>query len=337
MYQKLDIKISPNELKNSTELKNASSLKSPFSNLMLRKIMIHQKIKTLNQIKKMKKDNKKKFFKQNNLYINFSDFQEQNLKNKNENIYEHNNSFKFQKNTKSKIISDENNYVKSIGNEGFTSCGKIFKNRNIRPLKLLLPAGKTLNNLKIKSYTNKNKDNSNKKIVFLNNKMLKINKMNITINKLPRLFNSDDKTIRSTKRFLPEIQEKKNFSNKRKQNILYRNKINNNNIIINNSNFIKTAQISIYENNNPKILFKNKTNNSIVVNNLENYKGISVGKIDNNIIYNSINIFQKDKLNNLVENNLNFNSLSNSNRDNKKKHSNIYKLLKLKNIIENKG
>ena len=337
MYPKLDIKISPNELKNSAELKNASSLKSPFSNLMLRKIMIHQKIKTLNQIKKKQKDNKKKFFKQNNLYINFSDFQEQNLKNKNENIYEHNNSFKFQKNTKSKIISDENNYVKSIGNEGFTSCGKIFKNKNIRPLKLLLPAGKTLNNLKIKSYTNKNKDNSNKKIVFLNNKMLKINKMNITINKLPRLFNSDEKTIRSTKRFLPEIQEKKNFSNKRKQNILYRNKINNNNIIINNSNFIKTAQISIYENNNPKILFKNKTNNSIVVNNLENYKGISVGKIDNNIIYNSINIFQKDKLNNLVENNLNFNSLSNSNRDNKKKHSNIYKLLKLKNIIENKG
>ena len=70
---------------------------------------------------------------------------------------------------------------------------------------------------------------------------------------------------------------------------------------------------------------------------MENYKGISVGKIDNNIIYNSINIFQKDKLNNLVENNLNFNSLSNSNRDNKKKHSNIYKLLKSKNIIENKG
>ena len=241
MYPKLDIKISPNELKNSAELKNVSSLKSPFSNLMLRKIMIHQKIKTLNQIKKKQTDNKKKFFKQNNLYINFSDFQEQNLKNKNENIYEHNNSFKFQKNTKSKIISDENNYVKSIGNEGFTSCGKIFKNRNIRPLKLLLPAGKTLNNLKIKSYTNKNKDNSNKKIVFLNNKMLKINKMNITINKLPRLFNSDEKTIRSTKRFLPEIQEKKNFSNKRKQNILYRNKINNNNIIINNSNFIKTA------------------------------------------------------------------------------------------------
>ena len=98
MYPKLDIKISPNELTNSTELKNASSLKSPFSNLMLRKIMIHQKIKTLNQIKKKQTDNKKKFFKQNNLYINFSDFQEQNLKNKNENIYEHNNSFKFQKN-----------------------------------------------------------------------------------------------------------------------------------------------------------------------------------------------------------------------------------------------
>ena len=52
MYPKLDIKISPNELKNSAELKNASSLKSPFSNLMLRKIMIQQKIKTLNQIKK---------------------------------------------------------------------------------------------------------------------------------------------------------------------------------------------------------------------------------------------------------------------------------------------
>ena len=32
MYPKLDIKISPNELTNSTELKNASSLKNPFSN-----------------------------------------------------------------------------------------------------------------------------------------------------------------------------------------------------------------------------------------------------------------------------------------------------------------
>ena len=337
MYPKLDIKINPNEYKNTRELTKVSSLKSPFSNLMLRKIMIHQKIKTLNQMKRKQKDNKKKFFKQNNLYINFSDFQEQNLKNKNENIYEHNNSFKLHKNTNSKIISNENNCIKSLGNDGFTSCGKNFRNRNIRPLKLLLPAGKTLNNLKIKSYTNKHKENSNKKIVFLNNKELKINKMDITINKLPRLFNSEEKIIRSTRRFLPEIQENKNFINKRKQNILYRNKMNNNHIIINNSNFIKTAQISIYENNNPKILFKNKTNNSININNFENYKSISVGKIDNNVIYNSINIFQKDKLNNLVENNLNMNSLSSSNRDNKKRYSNIYKLFKLKNVNENKS
>ena len=336
MYPKLDIKINPNELKNSSELKKASSLKSPFSNLMLKKIMIHQKIKTLNQMKKNQKDNKKKLFKQNNLYINFSDFQEQNLNNKNENIYEHNNSCKFNKNTNSKIISDENNCIKSLGNDGFSSCGKIFRNRNIRPLKLLLPAGKTLNNIKIKSYTNRNKDNSNKKIVFLNNKMLKINKLNITINKLPKLFNSDEKTIRSTKRFLPEIQENKNYTNKRKQNNLYRNKINNN-IIINNSNFIKTAQISIYEKNNPKILIKNKTNNSIILNNFESHKSISVGKIDNNIIYNSVNIFQKNKLNNLVENNLNNNSLSISNKDNKKRYSNIYKLLKSKNVNENKN
>jgi hypothetical protein len=43
---------------------NTNSLKSPFSNLMLRKIIIHQKIKTLNQIKtRIIQQNKKKLKK----------------------------------------------------------------------------------------------------------------------------------------------------------------------------------------------------------------------------------------------------------------------------------
>ena len=346
MYPKLNIIVASTESKNSIEGKKvntnnktkltnnqySNSLKTPFSNLILRKLMIHQKIKSLNQMKKRNKDDKKKSFKQNNLYLNFSDFHESHLKNKNENIYETNNTSKIIKTTREKIISCENNYIKSLGSEAFSFCGKIFKNRNIRPLKIFLPAGKTLNNIKIKSYSNKNEENSNKKIVFLNNKMLKINKMNLTINNLPNLYHIEEKTNRTTKNTLPEIQENKIYSNKRKQNIIFKHNIDNN--IINNSNSIKTAQISIYEKNNPKHLFKNKTNN-----NYENHKNISHGQIDNNI-YNSFNIFHKEKINNFgektkKEDNFNVNSLSCSNRDNIKKYSNMYKLFKLKSKNEN--
>ena len=175
MYPKLNIIVASTESKNSNEGKKvntnnitkltnnqySNSLKTPFYNLILRKLMIHQKIKSLNQMKKRNKDDKKKSFKQNNLYLNFSDFHEPHLKNKNENIYENNNTSKIIKNTRDKIISYENNYIKSLGSEAFSSRGKIFKNRNIKPLKLFLPAGKTLNNTKIKSYSNRNKENSN--------------------------------------------------------------------------------------------------------------------------------------------------------------------------------
>ena len=355
MYPKLNIIVASTESKNSIEGKKvntnnitkltnnqySNSLKTPFSNLILRKMMIHQKIKSLNQMKKRNKDDKKKSFKQNNLYLNFSDFHEPHLKNKNENIYETNNTSNIIKTTRDKIISYENNYIKSLGSEAFSSRGKIFKNRNIRPLKLFLPAGKTLNNIKIKSYSNRNKENSNKKIVFLYNKMLKINKMNLTINNLPNLFHIDEKTNRNTKNSFPEIKENKIYANKRKQNIIFKHNIDTN--IINNSNSIKTAQISIYEKNNPKLLFKNKINNSLSVNNNENHKNISHGQIDNNI-YNSFNIFQKEKINNFGEktkkgdtlkNNFNTNPLSCSNRVIKKKYSTIYKLLKLKNKNEN--
>ena len=85
MYPELNMIITSNEFKNSMEGKkvdakvntkitcnqNMNSLKSPFSNLMLRKIIVHQKIKTLNQIKtriiQQNKENRKKLFKQKNI------------------------------------------------------------------------------------------------------------------------------------------------------------------------------------------------------------------------------------------------------------------------------
>lgn len=351
MYPELNMIITSNEFKNSMEGKkvdakvntkitcnqNTNSLKSPFSNLMLRKIIVHQKIKTLNQIKtriiQQNKENTKKLFKQKNLYINFLDSKEHNKKNINENINDNNS-----KSNRFKVISDEYNFFKNIGGEGFSSSGKIFRNRNIRPLRLL-PASKTIHNLKIKSYS---KENSNQKIVYVNNHLFIYNKMNITINNSPKLLQLDEKTLRNTKRLLPKIQENYNFSkpNRRKQNIIDRNNLGSNTTKNSNSlNSLKIAQISIYEKNAPKILFKNKTNNSIITSNNENYKSISVGKIDKKL-YNNIKIFKKEKINNLLESlkkeiNLNNNSTSRNNKEDKKNiHIKNYKQsINIKDII----
>jgi len=102
MYPKSNI-INLNEFQNSVEgkiidTKNiiklinnqySNSLKNPFSNSMLRKTIIRHKIKNLNQVKKnlkqKKNEHKKISFKQNNLYINFSDYFEKNKPKPNEN------------------------------------------------------------------------------------------------------------------------------------------------------------------------------------------------------------------------------------------------------------
>jgi len=322
MYPKSNI-INLNEFQNSIEGKTigskniiksinnqySNSLKNPFSNLMLRKTIIRHKIKNLNQIKKnlkqKNKEHKKISFKQNNLYINFSDYFEQNKQKQNENN-NINNNINFNNSF------DENNFYK---NNYFFSQRKVFKSRNIKPLKLL-PASKTIHNLKYKSYT---KEYTDKKIVNINNQIVRINKMNITINNLPKFIRLDDKSIRAVKKLLPKIEESKIY-----------NRLNNklNNLTCRNNNISKiksqkTTQIIQYLRNKPNILFKNKTNNEIIKANEDIYKSISAEK--NNNLYNDYST-HRDKINNF---NTNFLSKDLNNR--KKNGINIFTLISLKN------
>ena len=322
MYPKSNI-INLNEFQNSVEgkiieTKNviksinnqySNSLKNPFSNLMLRKTIIRHKIKNLNQIKKnlkqKNKEHKKISFKQNNLYINFSDYFEQNKQKQNENN-NINNNINFNNSF------DEKNFYK---NNYFFSQRKVFKSRNIKPLKLL-PPSKTIHNLKYKSYT---KEYTDKKIVNINNQIVIINKMNITINNLPKFIRLDDKSIQAVKKLLPKIEESKIY-----------NRLNNklNNLTCRNNNISKiktqkTTQIIQYLRNKPNILFKNKTNNEIIKANEDIYKSISAEK--NNNLYNDYST-HRDKINNF---NTNFLSKELNNR--KKNGINIFTLISLKN------
>ena len=198
------------ETKNIIKLINnqySNSLKNPFSNLMIRKTIIHNRIKVINRFKNLKtqkKGNQTKVFKQNNLYINFLDLCEKNKRNKNRNDNNNINNFN---NTKIGNSSDEN-FPNNFSNNEFSSNKKLFKRRNIKPLKLL-STSKTINNLKAKCYS---KEYSDKKIVFINNKMLQINRMNITIDNLPKIIQLEDKTIQTVRRFLPKIEESKIFN-----------------------------------------------------------------------------------------------------------------------------
>ena len=324
MYPKSNI-INLNEFQNSLEGKiietkdinklinsqYSNSLKNPFSNLMLRKTIIRHKIKNLNQIKKnlkqKKKEHKKISFKQNNLYINFSDYFEQNKQKPNEN----NNNI----NLKFNNSLDEDNFHKNIRNNYFSSQRKIFRSRNIKPL-ILLPPSKTIHNLKYKSYT---KEYTDKKIVYINNQIVKINKMNITINNLPKFIRLDDKSIQAAKKFLPKIEERKNYNrlNNQIKNLIYRNNKTSKN------KALKTTQISQYLRNKPNILFKNKTNNEIINTNEDIYKCLSAER--NNNIYNDYNS-NKEQINNF-----NTNFLYNDMNNRKKNGINIFTLISLKN------
>ena len=325
MYPKSNI-INLNEFQNSVEgkvieTKNiiklinsqfSNSLKNPFSNSMLRKTIIRHKIKNLNQIKKnlkqKKKEHKKISFKQNNLYINFSDYFEQNKQKSNENN-NINNNLNFNNSF------DEDNFSKNIRNNYFPSHRKVFRSRNIKPLKLL-PPSKTIHNLKYKSYT---KEYTDKKIVYINNQIVKINKMNITINNLPKFIRLDDKTIQVAKNFLPKIEESKNYNrlNNQIKNVIYRNNKTTKN------KTLKTTQISHYLRNKPNILFKNKTNNEIINANEDIYKCLSAER--NNNIYNDYNS-NKEQINNF-----NTNFLYNDMNNRKKNGINIFTLISLKN------
>lgn len=325
MYPKSNI-INLNEFQNSVEgkiidTKNiiklinnqySNSLKNPFSNSMLRKTIIRHKIKNLNQVKKnlkqKKNEHKKISFKQNNLYINFSDYFEQNKPKPNENNNSNsnlnfNNSF------------DEDNFYKNIRNNYISSHKKVFRSRNIKPLKLL-PPSKTIHNIKYKSYTKEYRD---KKIVYINNQIVKINRMNITINNLPKFIRLDDKTIRAAKNLLPKIEESKNFNrlNNKIKNLIYRNNK------TSKIKSLKTTQISQYLRNKPNILFKNRTNNEIINANEDIYKSLSAER--NNNIYNDYN-FNREKVNNF-----NTNLLYNEMNNRKKNGINIFTLISLKN------
>ena len=332
MYPKLNI-INLNEFQNSVEgkiidTKNiiklinsqySNSLKNPFSNLILRKTIIRHKIKNLNQIKnsnQKKKEQKKISFKQNNLYINFSDYFEQNKHKPNENNIINNNL-----NINNSF--DENHFYNNIRNNNFSSQRKVFKSsqrkvfksRNIKPLKSL-PPSKTIHNLKYQSF---NKEYTDKKIVNINNQIVRINRMNITINNLPKFIKLDDKTVQVVKNFLPKIEESKNYNRLKNQikNLIYRS---------NNISKIKAqkiTQISQYLRNKPNIFFKNKTNIEMINANEDIYKSVSAER--NNNLYNNYNS-PKEKINN---NNTNFLYSEMNNR--KKNGINIFTLLSMKN------
>ena len=210
---------------------------------------------------------------------------------------------------------DEDNFYKNIRNNYFPSHRKVFRSRNIKPLKLL-PPSKTIHNLKYKSYT---KEYTDKKIVYINNQIVKINKMNITINNLPKFIRLDDKTIQVAKNFLPKIEESKNYNrlNNQIKNVIYRNNKTTKN------KTLKTTQISHYLRNKPNILFKNKTNNEIINANEDIYKCLSAER--NNNIYNDYNS-NKEKINNF-----NTNFLYNDMNNRKKNGINIFTLISLKN------
>ena len=322
MYPKLN-SININEFQNSikgknTDIKNivklinnqySNSFKNPFSNVMLRKTIIRQKIKTLNQIKKnmkqKKKDNKKITFKQNNLYINLSDYYEQNKQKQNK--INNNSNYNF-----NNILNsfDENNFYKNIRNNDFSPHRKVFKSRNIKHLKFL-PISKTIHNLKFKSYT---KEYTDKKIVYINNKVVRINRMNITINNKPKFIQFDD----NFKKFLPKIEEEKNYNriHNKIKNLRHRN--NNKGKI----KSLKTTQISQYLTNNQNILYKNRTNNYILPANEYFFKSASAKRNSN--LYDDYNTHKEKK------NYFNNNFLSNEIINSKKSRINIFTLLSLK-------
>ena len=331
------------EPKNIVQLINAkykNSFKNPFSNLMLRKIMVHYKIKNLNLMKKgliklkqeNNENNKKKVFKQNNLYINFSDYFEQNKYNKNENnnegnIINHNNIY-----TKIGNSFDENNAFKIFRTKDLSSIRKFYKNRNIRPLKLI-PPNRTINNLKITSYS---KENSEKEIAYINNKLVKINKMNITINNVPKLIQLNEKIIQTTRQLLPKIEDNiiHNIFNSRNKNTLFRNNNTNNSNITNNINQDKTDKASGYKKNSPKRAFKNRTKNDIIKISDDPYKSISAERFSNNNDIDNHHI-QRKKIMNLWKSIKNEggavnNSFSNNIHKSKISRINIFKLLSIR-------
>ena len=308
------------ETKNIIKLINSqytNSLKNPFSNLMLRKTIIRHKIKTLNQVKKNSKQrpgNKKISFKQKNLYINFSDYFSQNNQKSKEN--KDNNHSNININN-----SKEENINKNGKSKDFSLNNNIFKCRNIKPIKLLLP-NKTIHNLKYKY--NKN-DDQEKTIVSINNKFVKINRMNITINNFPTFLQFEDKTMQTIKGFLPKIEEYKNFNkaNKRVENI-----INRKNKELKAKSF-RAPQLSKYLKNAPNKLNKNKKENEKINDIKDKYKSISADR-NNNYESNDFKYIKKKSKN------LDNNATSNEHHYRNKKNINILTLLSLKNKDKDK-
>lgn len=322
MYPKLNI-LNVNVYKkaierNNSQIKNigkllnsqySNSFKNPFSNVMLRKKIIHQKIKTLNQYQKNlsrnKNENKKKSFRQNNLYIHFSEIYNQNKqKLKNINIDKKmkiNNSF------------DEKNIFRIIKNNNFSPNKKLYKSRNIYPLKLL--PSKTIHNLKFKSFTKEYKD---KRIVFINDRIVKINRMNITIYNPSQSIRPEEKNFQMNKKSLPKIEESKNSFklNDKIKNITFRNNNNTSRI-----KSLKTAQMMQYLKNSRDVLFKNKINNKKKKGNENIYKSISADR--NNNLFNEYSSRNKEDF-------LTITPLSNEMLNQKKNRINIFALLSLK-------
>ena len=288
----------------------SNSFKNPFSNVMLKNTIIHQKIKTLSRIKKSFKG-KKKPFKQKNLYINFSDLYEQNKQNANENNnFQTNNSI------------NEDIFDKNLKNNGFATNKIAFRSRNMKSLKLL-PASKTMKTHKIKSFSNKLFNN---KYFLINNQRVKINKLNITINSMPKTIRLEDKTIQTGKIYLDKIEDYKNYE---KMNYLNNNRMSRNNFNhLGNIKFVKTSQIYLYLKNSSSTLLKNRTKNEIIKSNDNNfYKVSSADK------YNKTkNIDIKNSFLRFNNRNYNLSPISNSNKiyQYKNNHINIHTLLSLK-------
>ena len=308
------------ENKNIIKLINSqysNSLKNPFSNLMLRKTIIRHKIQTLNQIKKnlkQKVGNKKISYKQKNLYINFSDYYSQNQQKSKDN--KDNNS-----NININNSIEESNFYKNVKNKEFSFNKKIFKCRNINPIKLL-SASKTIHNLKYKY--NKREDKE-KTIVSINNKIVKINKMNITINNFPNALRFADKTMHTIKGFLPRIVENKNLNrlNKKVENI-----VNRKNKKIKTKSF-RVPQISKYLKNTSNIFNENKKFDELINDNTDIYKSISADRNNNN--NNNNNELNDYKYKKKKMKNIDNSVLLNDYHYRNKKRINIFTLLSLKN------
>lgn len=298
----------------------SNSLKNPFSNIMLRKTIIRQKIKTLSQIKKNQKPSKEhKIFayKQNNLYINFHDQNLQKSKENNNIIHNLNieNSF------------NENNINEKRRNNDFFPRKKIFKSRNITNLKLL--PSKTIHSPKLKSFPN---GCSDPRIVSINNKRVRINRMNITLNNTPKLILIEEKPNQISKRILPKIDESKIHNRLKNKNMIYRNDNHDNHSQIKS---LRSSPIIQYLENAPNIILKNKTNNEIIKANECVYKSISAER-KNNLLH-EYKFHDKGKINALwksikkEEKDSQTIPLSNGIKNHYKKRINIFTLLLLKN------